>query len=62
MNRAVIEAAREAEVALRKADAALDVLTPTCISQFKNKLAAQTLITSALTRLTAALAEHGREG
>ena len=43
--RADLARAREA---LGKADAALEVLTPASISQFKNKLAAQTLISAAL--------------
>lgn len=43
--RGELAAAREA---LSKADAALEILKPTCISQFKNKRAAQTLIAAAL--------------
>ena len=46
---AELEAERDrAREALSKADAALEILTPTSISQFKNKLAAQTLIAAAL--------------
>lgn len=55
----LIEVARGA---LKKADAALEVLNPTCISQFKLKTGARHVAEQTLAALTAALAQHRTNG